>query len=161
MTTQREYVKHLITCRCILPHFESMEDPPIHKFIVFSELDDRAMVVPSYAQCNNCGIIHRIKEVGLSECLKKDSAPVPTINEIKTNLPEKLVSLLETYDHIDLSTYQEIDWIFKEQQFGRSVILSKETIDGTLIGKNITIFSESSWRINQFSREEQIATNDE
>ena len=66
-----DFVKHLVQCKCILSIFKKMENPPIHKFVVFSEIDESGNIEPSFAQCTNCDLIHKVKEVGVSEILKK------------------------------------------------------------------------------------------
>lgn len=135
-----------------------MPDPVLHKFIVLSEIDENGDVVPSFAQCPNCGACHRVKEVGLSEILRKEDLPsVLTIDEIKGNLPEKLVQALAKYD-LELHQWLEIKWVMENQAWGRTVILSREMIEGELTGKYIQILGESLWRINSFSREDTVAT---
>jgi hypothetical protein len=154
----KDYIKHLIKCQCFLPQFESMARPPAHKFIVFSELDHQGLVVPSYAQCPNCGIIHKILEIGYSQIMKKEQLSIiPTIPEIKSQLPDKLVDLISSYN-LDLSCWQEIQWIYNNEVWGRGVILSREEIDGVQTGKHIQFFGETNWRINSFTLEEGVAS---
>ncbi len=150
----KDYIKHLIQCRCILPQFEKMDIPPFHKFIVFSEIDNEGMVVPSFSQCNNCGI----KEVGVSDLIKKEAlSSISSIKEIKSQLPSNLLDVLSE-STLDLHSWQEILWIFNNDSWGKSVILHKEEIDGILTGKYIQFFSKENWRINSFTREESVAT---
>lgn len=66
-----ECVKHLIQCNCILKQYENVEPPLFHKFIVFSVINENGSIKPSYAKCNNCGGLHKVTEVGVSEKLKK------------------------------------------------------------------------------------------
>lgn len=156
----KDYIKHLIKCKCILPQFERFENPPIHKFIVFSEIDSDGLVIPSFSQCNNCGIVHKIKEIGISEPLRKESiSSISSIKEIQSQLPSKLLEILEN-SGLELHSWQEIIWIFNNEFWGKSVILTKEEIDGILIGKYIQFFSSENWRINSFTREESIASYD-
>jgi len=156
----KDYVKHLIKCQCFLPQFESMANPPAHKFIVFSELDYQGLVISSFSQCPNCGLIHKVLEVGHSQLMKKESlSSIPTIKEIKSQLPEKLIDLMYPYN-LDLATWQEIQWIYNNFMWGKSVILSKETIDGIQTGKFIQFFSEINWRINSFTLEEGVISNE-
>lgn len=152
-----DYVKHLIQCKCILPQFRKMEDPPFHKFIVLSELDERGDVISSFAQCTNCEVIHKVTEVTKSEILKKEHMPsILTIDEIKGNLPEKLVVGLSTYE-LDLHQWQEIKWILDNEGWGRSVILTKEVTEGVTTGKYIQIIGTTLWKFGSFSRDEMIA----
>jgi hypothetical protein len=149
----KEYVKHLVECKCILPQFKQVEPVRWHCFVVFSEIDELGMIIPSFAQCNNCGTIHKVTEVGISSVLSKDNlASLPKIDEIKTSLQEKLVKVLESYD-CELPTYQEVQFIIEHQLWGRTVILSKEVLDGMLLGKYLLIIGETLWKVNSFQEE--------
>lgn len=150
----RDYVKHLIECKCILMHFRQMPHPPLHKFIVFSEIGSDALVVPSFAQCPNCGVVHKVKEVGVSEVLRKEDLPsLLTIDEIKNGLSEKLVAALTGYE-LDLYHWQEIKWILDNEAWGRSVIIVKEKADGLISGKMLQILGTAFWRMTSFSGED-------
>jgi hypothetical protein len=153
----KEYTKHLVECKCVLPQFKQVEPPRWHHFVVFSEIDEMGSVIPSFAQCNNCGIVHRITEVGTSIILTKDnSTTLPSLEELKIGLPDKIVSILEKYD-VDLPTYQEAMFIFEHKLWGRTIILNKEILDGLLVGKYLVVLGDSLWKINSF---EQEAEND-
>lgn len=149
-----EYVKHLISCRCFLPQFKSMEIPPDHQFIVFSPLNEQGDINPHYAQCNNCGLIHKIFEVGLSQTLKKESMlTLPTIDDIKHGLPDWIVGLLELHD-CDLHIYQEAEFIIANQMWGRFVVLAKERDDTMLLGKLVQILGDDLYKVETFERDE-------
>jgi hypothetical protein len=147
------YIKHLIQCKCFLPQFKDMDPIPFHKFIVFSELDEEAKVKRSYAQCNNCGIVHKITEIGKSEMLAKDSLPsLPTIEDIKTTLPEWLSGLLEKH-LCDFATWQEAKHIVDKQLWGTIIILSKERIDEEIVvGKYLEINGKDDFKIESFEQ---------
>lgn len=149
-----EGMKHIITCKCFLPQFKELSDPPEHRFVVFSELDEFANIKPSYAQCNNCGIIHKILEIGKSLILKKEDTKVlETIEEISEQLPDWLKAILQKYD-CDLPTYQEARFILNNQLWGRFVVLSKERDEENLIGKILIILGERLHKIETFESEE-------
>lgn len=150
-----EGVKHLVTCTCTLPQFESLDPPVFHKFIVFSLINADGSIQPSIARCNNCEGLHRVTEVGLSQKLKKEtSAVLPDVEEIKTGLPEKLVQLVERYK-LDLPSWQEIQFVFENEKWDRPIILTKEQGDNPddVSGKYLLISSKSLWRIQTFSTE--------
>jgi hypothetical protein len=148
------YVKHLIECNCVLKQFEAIQPTVWHKFVVFSVVDDNGDVKPSYAKCNNCQGIHRVTEVGVAEKLKKESSPtLPDIEELKTGLPEKLVSLLAKYT-LDVSTWQEIRFLYDNEQWGKPVVLDKETEDGETHGKYLLLVGKTLWKIDSFSTED-------
>jgi hypothetical protein len=149
-----EGMKHLLTCRCFLPQFKEMKDPPVHKFVVFSELDEFANTKISYVQCNNCGIIHKIIEVGKSVILKKEATlSIENIEEVSDQLPDWLKGILQKYD-CDLPTYQEARFIYHNQLWGRFVVLSKDRADNNIIGKALLILGEKLHKIETFEREE-------
>lgn len=98
-------------------------------------------------------MIHKIIEVGITSTMKKDSLlSLPTIDELKSNLPEKLQLELGKYN-LPLPTYQELNFVFSNQCWGKTVILSKEIIDEFTVGKFIQIFGPSLWKISPFQEE--------
>lgn len=154
MTENRDYVKHLVRCKCILQQYRKLPDPPFHKFIVFSELDDQAMVIPSFAQCPNCGVVHKVKEVGVSEVLRKEDLPtLLKSDELLGSLPEKLQKDLTGYN-LELYQLQEINWVFDNKAWGRSVVLQKDTSDGLTAGKYLQIIGDNMWKFGNFTRED-------
>lgn len=153
-----EYTKHMIECNCIHPMFKDREPPVFHKFIVFSEMDSVTCdVKTSYAQCNNCGMIHKIIGIGKSTPLRKeDSSLLPSIDELKYSLPTHLRTTLEKYDS-PVHTWQEVKCIYDNRLWGRIVILSKEkdSRESTVFrGKYLIILSEALMKIETFEQDE-------
>jgi len=149
----KEYSKHLIECKCVLPQFKNHNPPKWHCFIVFSEIDESGAVIPSYAQCNNCGIVHKVIEISTSTILGKDSiSSLPQIDELKSSIPDKLAKILESYN-CELPVFQEVIFILEHQLWGRPVILTKELLDNMMVGKYLVIIGESLWKINNFQEE--------
>jgi len=125
-----------------------------HKFIVFSIINDDETFKPSYARCNYCGAIHKVTEVMTSVQQRRDTAPMlPDIEEIKTTLPEKLVELLSRYT-LDVTTWQEIKFIYENELWGKAVILQRETEGQESYGKYLLIAGKTLWKIDTFSTEE-------
>ena len=91
-------IKHMVECRCVLSQYKKSTIPVYHKFIVFSIIDKDKVKI-SFAQCNNCGIIHKITDLCKSEIMngKEQMSSLETIEDIKTALPEDLGSVLENY----------------------------------------------------------------
>lgn len=148
-----EYVKHLLECRCILPQFKHIEPPRWHCFVAFSEVNEKGEVIPGFVQCNNCGIVHKVVEVGISTLINKDDTScLPNLEDIKSGLPDKLVTLLTKAD-CDLPTYQEVLFILEHKLWGKAVVLNKEVVDNTLVGKYILILGETLWKVNSFQEE--------
>lgn len=149
----QEYIKHLVECKCVLPQFKRVEPPKWHCFVVFSEIDETGAIIPSFAQCNNCGIIHKVTEVGTSSILERDDlASLANLDDIKSGLPDKLVEILEKYQ-CELPTYQEVAFILEHKHWGKMVILTKEVVDRTVLGKYLLIIGETLWKINSFQEE--------
>lgn len=152
----QESIKHLIECKCILPQYKNVKHPIFHKFLVFSIIDENGDIIPSYASCNNCNVVHRVIEVNQSQILKKeDSKSIITIEDIKPSLPEKLVGILETHD-CSVATFQEVNFILENKLWGRGIVLAKER-EGTLIsGKYMVILGENLYKIEPFERDEGL-----
>jgi hypothetical protein len=149
-----EFIKHLVECNCILKQFELIEPPVFHKFVVFSIINDDGSLKSHFSKCNNCGAVHRVMEVGSSRLLKRETVPaLPTIDEIKTQLPEKLVDLVSVYN-LELPSWQEIKFIYENEKWERPVILTREEEDGEKYGKYLLLVSKTLWSINTFSTED-------
>ena len=142
--------KHIITCRCILNQFKNRDNPPLHKFIAFSVVDDDDKVKESFVKCNNCGIIHKITDLCKSE-IKNDSDDWQVINksDIRFSITGDLRDLLDSYD-VDLPTWQHALWIIENNLWGSKLILSKKENEERIEGK-ILIFKElKQYRIETF-----------
>lgn len=151
----KDYVKHLLECKCVLPQYKTAEPPVFHKFLVFSEIDTvDGSVIPSYAQCNNCGVIHKVNEIGKSILLRKENMnALLTIDDIKSSLPPRLAAILEQ-NQCDLPYWQEAQFIIANGLWGRGFNLSQEREGTTIIGKYIVILGETIYDIKSFEREE-------
>ncbi len=150
---QHTYIKHLVECKCILPQFKKMGIIPFHKFVVFSELEEKtALVKASFAQCPNCGAIHRITEIGKSEITNKDNMlSLSTIEDIRMSLPEKMCRLLDRHE-CELPTWQEVKFILDHQIWGSIIILSKEREGELVLGKFVVILNREIYKLDTFER---------
>lgn len=148
------FIKHLITCKCFLPIF--VEQNINHKFVVFSELEgETADVKKSFAQCNNCGVVHKVTEVGVSEVLRKEeSIALPNIEEIKLNIPSWLSNALEKHD-CEIPVWQEAQFILEHKLWGTPIVLGKEKEDDITVIKYILVLGETLFKIQTYQREEQ------
>ena len=110
----KDYVKHLLECKCVLPQYKNVEPPVFHKFLAFSEIDTTdGSVVSSYAQCNNCGVIHKVNEISKSILLRKENMnALLTIDDIKSSLPPRLAAILDQ-NQCDLPYWQEAQTILR------------------------------------------------
>lgn len=140
--------KHLIQCTCILHQFSKMKDPPYHQFVVFSIVDDDDKFVTHYAQCNNCGVIHRVIDLCKSEVLRgrESFVALPKIDEIKASLPSKVCEILDA-SNVDISTYENAKFIVDNQRWGEFCILSSEKDEGARVVKYLQIIGANIVRV--------------
>ena len=145
-------VKHLIECHCTLPQFRDSRNPVYHRFIVFSEFDRNENVIPKYAQCNNCGVIHRVTDILKSEILTGNdtSVSIVGINDIKLSLPAGAVTVLESYN-VDLPTWEEVASILENELWDSTVALTTESKDGITEGKCLRIKGRAALRVEPYS----------
>lgn len=144
-------IKHLIQCHCILPQFKNAPEPVFHKFAVFSVIDDSDTVQPKFAQCNNCGIVHKVIDICHSELTTKEEArSIPNVEDIKFSISPDLVRVLESYQ-CDIATWEQAEWIFLSKLWDQWIILTKEEDEfGDLHGKRLIFVDDGKFRIEAF-----------
>lgn len=151
-----DYVKHLVECDCILPQFQSKIPIIFHKFTVFSRLDpNTGEFIPHFAECNNCGAIHKVTEVFESTRVNKETSPLlPKIEEIKLALPERLVKTLDSLKITEVHVWQEVQYLIEEKKMGK-VILSREVSDDkkTMIFKVLLVLGENLFKVDTLEEE--------
>jgi myosin-crossreactive antigen len=149
-------LKHLITCRCILQQFKRQQNPPSHQFVVFSIIDDD-VVEQKFVTCNNCGIVHRVTEINKSEIVqgREEMKSIVTIDDIKLSLPARLSDLLES-NNADIATWEYVQYIYENKQWGNFVVLTMDEESGTRQGKYVRILGENMFKVEPFVREEII-----
>ena len=150
--------KHIIECHCVLPQYRDKKNPVYHKFVVFSKIDKESdTVVPSYAQCNNCGTVHKIYDICKSEIVagKDESAAVESIKDICMSLPNSLVELFETYN-LELPDYMMARHILDQKLWDSTMVLSREQETDTTTGKILRFIEQDRYRVESFSRKEFV-----
>lgn len=150
--------RHLLKCRCILPQFRNMTNPPQHQFVVFSVLEDDVPVI-KYSQCNNCGIIHKVTDFCKSEIVqgKEYMSSLMSVEDIKQNLPQNLVDILER-NSVELPGWEQAAFLLENKEWGNFVILTQDTDSGAVHGKYVRFMSESFFKIESFVREDVIVS---
>lgn len=135
----------------MLPQFKNRKDPPLHKFIVFSILDDEDTVKVDYAQCNNCGVVHKVYDLCKSEILngQEDANSIISIEDIKFMIPTDLCHVLDSYS-CDLPTWQQAHFLFSNHKWGSKIILNREELDGETRGKILIIEDSNKFKIESF-----------
>lgn len=134
-----------------------MHDPPLHRFIVFSELDDDG-VVPKLAQCNNCGVVHRIVDICKSEIMngKEHASSILTIEDVRTSISEGLQSILDAHD-VDIATWEAVKFIIDTEQWGNFVLLTSDRAEELRQGKYVRILGKSLYKVDSFSTSDVLS----
>lgn len=149
--------KHLIKCRCVLPQYKHAVNPVPHQFTVFSVINDDNTVKPKFAQCTNCGVVHKVTEISRSQIVvgREDMKSMLSISDIKASLPEQLTAVLEN-SQADLPTWEAVQFIIETQQWGNFVVLTSDTEGDVKQGKYIRILGERLFKIETYTRSEVI-----
>lgn len=150
-------LKHLIRCRCVMPQFKNLPEPPVHQFVVFSIVDDSDVVKSKFSQCNNCGVIHKVIDICKSEIIqsRESMGSLINIDDIKPSLPQNLVAILES-NGADLATWEASQFIFENEKWGEFVVLNSDAESGLRQGKYVQIIGKNLFKVGTFSREEYI-----
>jgi len=148
--------KHAIKCRCILPQFKKREKPVFHEFVVFSIAMD-GVFNKTFAQCNNCGIVHHVIDFCKSEIMTKENArSIPTIEDISLSLSDSVVQLLKS-NNADLATFQEVAFVMDNKIYNKKILLEKESVDEFVVGKFLTLQKDTGrLRVEPFSYQDGI-----
>jgi len=150
--------KHLISCRCVLPQFKNSTDieKKQHRFLVFSTIEDD-VVKHKFAQCNNCGIIHKVTDICTSEIMpgKEAMSSILTIDDIKSGINQSLVSILERHN-CDLPTWEHTQFVIENKRWGDFIILTSDLEDDNRIIKYVRILGESLFKVDTHIRKENV-----
>lgn len=144
ISNEDTYIRHLIECQCILKIYEKRTKPLFHKFPVFSIISNDD-IIEKYAECNNCGSIHRVYDVQESEIMwGKDGYEglVTKIDDIRNNLEntghQKIVEILTTHKIDDVSLWENVEFLLENNASGM-IILNKNSIKDNDIYKILYI----------------------
>ena len=142
------YINHVVDCQCILQIYSKVEKPIYHKFVVFSTITEDNFDI-KYVECNNCGLIHEVYDVGKSN-LKSDGdkykALVTTKEDLQYNLPEKYVNFLVKNKVEETYIWENINYLL-ENNIAGNIIYNKETIDNKVICSFISINEDNTFKI--------------
>ena len=150
-------IKHLVKCNCILPQMKRLKNPPFHQFPVFSIIDENDEVKEKYAQCNNCGIIHRVYEISKSEILKNKEhmKSITNVEEIKCMLHQNLVSMLEMND-ADIATWEQVQFIIENEDWNSYITLNIDVEGDKTHLKMLKIISPVTFKLYNEVRIEHV-----
>lgn len=146
--------RHSIRCNCILAQHMSRKDPPLFHFVVFSVVEDDN-VKPKIVQCPNCGVLHRILDIGRSKILtgKEESRSLVTFDDVKSSVPPNLAKILEQHD-LDMTQWEAAQFIVENQRWGEHVVLSDESVDKIRYVKYVRILGNELYRVDTQEFEE-------
>lgn len=149
--------KHLVQCHCILPQYRDRKDPVFHKFVVFSEIDDNDQVKPKNAQCNNCGVIHKVFDICKSEIVhsKEEMKTLISKKDIQLMLPNKLSEILDAYN-VDIATWEQAKFIIKNKKWGSHILLNRDETDYEETGKILKIIDSNEFIVDLESTQKYI-----
>jgi len=147
-------IKHLIQCHCILLQYKKMKNPIFHKFIAFSVIDDSDTVQIKFANCNNCGAMHKIYDICQSEIVtgKENSNSVSRIEDFKLSLPISLFETLNQYNK-EIADYEHAQFILDYEEWETSIVLTREEIENSTQGKLIKFIAKDKFRIESYSHQ--------
>ena len=148
-------MRHLVECHCILPQFRNTSPTVYHKFIVFSVSEDD-VVQPKLAQCNNCGIIHKVVDFCKSEIVHglEDSSSLRTIDDIKVSMPQNLVEFLVPQS-LDISLWELIEFVLDNKQEKEIPLTKDDKTDLTQI-KMLHIKNDGSFKVKTVTRQDTL-----
>ena len=146
--------KHLIKCRCVLPQMKKLSKPPPHQFLTFSEVADEVVKV-KYAQCNNCGVIHKVIDICSSEIMsgKEAMSSIMTIEDIRSSLNPKLCAILDRHN-CDLPTWEHAQYVIENKRWGENVVLTTDVEGDDKVIKYVKIISDGLYRVDLYNRKE-------
>jgi len=150
-------LKHLIECRCILPTLKNRKDAPLHKFIVFSVVDENDEVMPKIVNCNNCGVSHNVIGICKSQILnnKEMSRSAMTIDDIALMIPEGVSSILKSHEKT-LPDYEHVKFMIDNNIQGDFITLTSEVIDDKKVGKVLHYRGEGKFTIEPYQIDEML-----
>lgn len=140
-----EGIKHLIQCHCVLPQYRTANPPIFHKFVVFSLVEDD-QVKEKIAQCNNCGVLHKIVDQCRSEIIfgKEESSSIRTVEDIELSLPERLAAYLKS-QNVDIATWEQVEWVIENAE-DVEIVIRRDEQGGRTNLKILTIRKDGNFK---------------
>jgi hypothetical protein len=151
----REGVRHLIECHCVLPQFKNTTPTVYHKFVVFSIIEDD-VVQKKLAQCNNCGIIHKVTDFCKSEIVHgaEESSSIRQIDDVKLGLPGRLVDFL-VQQSLDISTWEWIEYLL-DHKLEYEVVIKKDQKGDLTNLKILHLKEDGSFKVKNETRQDEV-----
>lgn len=118
-------------------------------------MGDNGELEPRLAQCNNCGLLHRVTELTHSELIngRESAQSIATIDDVRASVPDQLGSILDRAG-ADLATWEAAKFCIDEQRWGDVIVLTSDVVDGLRQGKYVRILGPSLFKVDTFTRDE-------
>lgn len=141
-------IKHLVECNCVLPQFRKLKNPIFHKIEVFSVVDDEDIFKEKFIVCDNCGVVHKVTEIGKTEIQTKHESitSVRTLAEISLSLDDGIANILKQ-NGAHVSTWEYVEYIIDNNISGLPVVVSRETINGKTNIKYLELKLDGKFKI--------------
>lgn len=138
----------------MLPQHRKKNNPPYYNFAVFSIIDDSDTCIPKYAQCNNCGVVHRVVDLCRSEIIsgRDELSSVTSVDDLKVMLSSDIVQVMESYS-CTLPSYEHVHFIISNAQWGDFIVLTRDSIDDEQQGKLLRFIGPGKIIIESFMQD--------
>lgn len=145
----KDFLIHQIDCSCIL----QVKGDPRFRFKVFSVLENDK-VQQKFVSCPNCGVTHKIVEIGKSNIIrsKEDLKSIIKIDDIKKSLNQRFIDVLEE-NNCDLTVWEQVKFIIENEMWGKHVHISFDYVDDVNIIKIMKIISSTIFTIDNLEFE--------
>ena len=149
-------IKHLIECHCILPQYKRRDPPLYHKFLVYSKIKD-GLINEKYAQCNNCGAVHKVYDICRSEIVvgKEELNTGLSISDMSMQMSDKLSMLLSNHN-CDYATWEHVVDIIDEERWGESVVIKRDIVDDKTVVKILNLQENEKIKIRSKIIEDEL-----
>lgn len=150
-----EGTRHLVECHCVLPQFRNANPPIYHKFVVFSTLIDDVVSL-KMAQCNNCGILHKVIDICKSEIAHglEEGKSIRSIEEISLGIPQRLAEFL-IQQKVDISIWENIEFLLENKKESE-IILGREQKDEVTQLKILHVRDDGTFKIKTEVRQDEM-----
>jgi hypothetical protein len=124
---------------------------------VFSIVDESDTVIVKYADCNNCGAVHKVYDICKSELIVGRDETTSTLKkeDFKMSLPQSLYELLDQYNK-EICDYEYSQFVIDNEVWGSSVVLTREELDSHIQGKILRFIGKEKFRVESYMHKVEI-----
>ena len=146
----KDYISHLIECQCILPVYNKVEKPVYHNFVVFSLIEEGTLE-EKYVECNNCGIIHKIKDFNKSDFISDTTNYknlVVNKEDLSYNMPAKYLEFLTSKKIEEIYIWEKINYLL-DNNIEEEVIFNRSKVDNFIICEIIQVIDKDNFKLKR------------